>query len=141
MKTIDLEFKGYYREAKKDSIAPVSGVYCVYSCVYNREEDTVSIKKLLYIGESDNVHDRIANHDRLDDWLDGLSSGQTLCYSYAKASSDDRERAEAALIFKIQPPFNTEHMKEFIYEDTEIKTSGRKYLLPESFTVKKGAKK
>ena len=141
MKTIELEFKGYYREVNKDSIASVSGVYCVYSCVYNKEEKNVTIKKLLYIGESDNVHDRIANHDRLDDWLDSLSSGQTLCYSYAKASSDDRERAEAALIFKIQPPFNTEHTKEFIYEDTEIKTSGRNYLLPESFTVKKGAKK
>ena len=141
MKTIELGFKGYYREVNKDSIASVSGVYCVYSCVYNKEEKNVTIKKLLYIGESDNVHDRIANHDRLDDWLDSLSSGQTLCYSYAKASSDDRERAEAALIFEKQPSFNTEHTKEFIYEDTEIKTSGRNKFLPAEFTVRKGAKK
>jgi hypothetical protein len=141
MKTIDLEFKGYSLEVDKDGIPAVSGVYCVYTCVYNEDKDTVTLKTLIYIGESDNVHERIANHDRLDDWMDSLRSGQTLCYSYANVSSADRERAEAALIFKIQPPFNTEHTKEFIYEDTEIKTSGRNYLLPESFAVKKGAKK
>ena len=137
MKTIELEFKGYYREVNKDSIASVSGVYCVYSCVYNKEEKNVTIKKLRYIGESDNVHDRIASHDRLDDWKNSLGTGQTLCYSCAKVSSDDRERAEAALIFKVQPPFNTEHTTEFIYEDTKILTSGKNKYLPDSFIVKK----
>lgn len=66
---------------------------------------------------------------------------QTLCYSYANVSSADRERAEAALIFKMQPPYNSEHTKEFIYEDTEIRTSGRNKFLPVEFTVRKGAKK
>lgn len=140
MKTIELEFKGYRLEEDKDGIASISGVYCVYSCVYNKE-DTVTLNKLLYIGESDNVHDRIANHDRLDDWMNSLRSGQTLCYSYANVSSADRERAEAALIFKMQPPYNSEHKDQFIYEDTEVKTNGRNKFLPAEFTVKKGAKK
>ena len=87
------------------------------------------------------MYDRIPNHNRLDNWLDSLCSGLRLCYSYAKAFSADRERVEAALIFEMQPPFNTEYTKEFIYEDTEIKTSGRNSLLPDSFTLKKDAKR
>lgn len=138
MKTIELEFDGYWIEVNKNGIASVSGVYCVYSCVYNKDEKTVTLKKLLYIGESENVHDRIANHDRLDDWKNSLSTGQTLCYSYAKVSSTDKERAEAALTFEMQPPFNTEHKDQFIYEDTEIKTSGKNKFLSASFTVGKG---
>ncbi len=141
MKTITLEFNGYYREKNKDSIAAVSGVYCVYSCIYNRKTEKWSFKNLLYIGESDNVHDRIANHDKLDDWLDSLGTDETLFYSYANVSKDYRERAEAALIFKVQPLFNTEHTTEFIYEDTKIITSGKNYSLPEEFTVKKDATK
>ena len=141
MKTIELEFKGYWIEENKDSIKAVSGVYCVYSCIYNEEKDTVTIKKLIYIGESENVHDRIANHDRLKDWLNSLTAGQTLCYSYAKVSSTDRERAEAALIFEMQPRFNTEHKDQFIYEDTKIVTSGKNRFLPKEFTVEKDATK
>lgn len=68
MKKITLDFDGYWREANKDSIPRQSGIYCVYTCTYNATEHTVSIKKMLYIGESTNVHDRIAAHDRLDDW-------------------------------------------------------------------------
>ena len=59
MKKITLDFDGYWREANKDSIPRQSGIYCVYTCTYNATEHTVSIKKMLYIGESTNVHDRI----------------------------------------------------------------------------------
>lgn len=58
MKKITLDFDGYWREANKDSIPRQSGIYCVYTCTYNATEHTVSIKKMLYIGESTNVHDR-----------------------------------------------------------------------------------
>lgn len=52
MKKINLDFDGYWREINKNSIPSKSGVYCVYSCVYNSSNKTVSLKKLLYIGES-----------------------------------------------------------------------------------------
>ena len=91
-------FDGYWREANKDSIPRQSGIYCVYTCAYNATEHTVSIKKMLYIGESTNVHDRIATHDRLDDWKKKLTANETLCYSFAPISGDDRIRAEAASV-------------------------------------------
>lgn len=93
MKTIDLTFVGYYREVKKDRIPSVSGIYCVYSCDYNKEKGKVTLNKLLYIGESDNVHDRIVSHDRLNDWKRALAWHETICYSYAEVSKADRERA------------------------------------------------
>ena len=141
MKTIELQFKGYFREANKSSIPNVSGVYCVYSCVYNETNKSVSIKSLLYIGESKDLHDRIANHDRLEDWMSSLLKGQILCYSYSKVQDADRERAEAALIFTVQPEFNDEHKDQFIYEDTEIKTNGKNKFLPGRIVLKKGQKK
>lgn len=120
MKTIDLDFDGYWREVNKDSVPSKSGIYCVYSCVYNSNEKTVSITKLLYIGESEDVHRRIAKHDRLDDWKKELSANETLCYSFAPINEDDRERAEAALIFKHKPPMNKEYFNNFPYTDTKI---------------------
>ncbi len=140
MKTITLNFDGYWLEDAKEYMKAVSGVYCVYSCTYNPSKDTVSIAELLYIGEADNVHDRIANHDRLDDWKAHLSGSQTLCYSCAGVTANDRERAEAALIFRTQPPYNYEHTQNFIYEDTEIITTGKNKFLPEKFTVRKDSR-
>ena len=137
MKTISLDFNGFWREVNKRGVPSKSGVYCVYTCVHNKEEKTVTINKLLYIGESSNVHDRISNHDRLDDWKKHLKANETLCYSFAAINSNDRERAEAALIYKHQPLTNEEHMDHFIYEDTKMLLSGKTAKLSTNFTVRK----
>ena len=139
MKKINLDFDGYWREINKNSIPSKSGVYCVYSCVYNSSNKTVSIKKLLYIGESENVHDRIANHDRLEDWKKELSDNETLCYSFGPIGTGDRVRAEAAMIFKHKPPMNEEYTNNFPYEDTEMVLTGKTKLLNTNFVVKKSS--
>ena len=137
MKTINLDFDGYWREINKDGVPSQSGIYCVYSCTYNSNKGKVSIKKLLYIGESTDVHSRIANHDRLDDWEKKLSTDEILCYSFAPINGNDRVRAEAALIFKHKPPMNTEYINNFPYNDTEMLLSGNASLLTANFIVKK----
>lgn len=137
MKSINLNFKGYRIEDNKNSIPSQSGIYCVYSCTYNETENTVSIKKLLYIGESENLHSRIATHNRLDDWKKKLSATETLCYSFALINGDDRNRAEAALIFKHNPPMNTEYTDNFPYNDTEMLLIGKTALLTTHFIVEK----
>lgn len=141
MKTITLDFKGYWIEENKGDINDGSGIYCVYSCEAHLKEKTCDIEELLYIGEASDVRERIKNHDRLDDWRRSLTHGQTLCYSFAQVEAEDRERAEAALIFEKQPPYNREHTKEFIYADTVIETSGCNCFLPEQFMVVKGERK
>lgn len=135
MKTISLEFEGYWREINKGSVPAQSGIYCVYACTYNQSKDTVTLRELIYVGESENVRDRLANHERLPDWQKRLKVGETLCYSVAAVSGSDRNRAEAAVIFHHKPPCNTEYKYSFPFEATTIQTFGRNDLLDSSFTV------
>lgn len=135
MKTISLNFDGYWREINKGGVPAESGVYCVYACTYNQNEGTVSLRELMYVGESENVRERLANHERLSDWKKRLKSGETLCYSVALVSGNDRNRAEAAVIFHHKPPCNTEYKYSFPYEATVIQTSGKNALLDSFFTV------
>lgn len=135
MKTIVLSFKGYWREVKKSAVPEVSGVYCVYAATYHGETETVSLRELLYVGESSDVRDRLANHERLKDWKRRLKAGETLCYAVATVNSSDRERAEAAVIYRHKPPCNVEYVNRFPFETTHIETSGRNRFLEAAFTV------
>ena len=129
MKTIELEFIGYYDDRNDDEIIDTSGIYCVYAVKSKHQV------RLIYIGESENVRTRLIKHNRYDDWVNELTKGEKLYFSYAKASSTDRERAEAALINYHVPPLNDEHTINFSYLDTTIKLSGDILELSEEFTV------
>ena len=50
MATYSLDFNGYYLST--DSLPEETGVYLVYTCVYNKSTDKVTLKRLLYIGKS-----------------------------------------------------------------------------------------
>ena len=139
-KTLDLDFDGYWREPSIGSLPAASGIYCVYACTHDAGSRTVSLKKLIYIGESVDVRCRVGGHERVAIWKKELPSGQVLCFSAAGVSpAADRERAEAAMIFQHQPPANTSCKDVFPYDTTTINVSGRAALLTASFTVKNGA--
>ena len=131
-----LIFEGYWRAVNKGSIPAKSGLYCVYACTYNQSDGTVSIRKLIYIGESEDVHARIAGHEKWDDWESHLNSGETLCFSFAPVGSGARVRAECAMINHHTPPENIECVNYFPYDTTHIVTSGRNTLLTPRFTVR-----
>ena len=135
MKTISLNFKGYWLETHKPSVPDTSGVYCVYTGTYRTETNQVSLRELIYVGESSNVRDRLANHERLKDWKRRLRAGEILCYSVATVNTIDRERAEATVIYRHKPPCNMEYINRFPYENTHIETSGRNCFLESAFTV------
>ena len=95
---------------------------------------------LIYIGESENIYDRHKDnkHEHYKDFCKALSAGETLCYSYALVSDDgDRMQCEAALIYKMQPPINTQNKDGFLYEKTHIITSGCNSGLSKDFIVGK----
>jgi len=133
--TFTLEFDGYWRDQNKGGVPAQSGVYCVYECSYDAQKKTVSLKKLIYIGEAANVHDRIGNHEKRSDWLKHVRQGNELCFSFAPVGSSDRDRCEAALIFKHQPPENTEYVNSFPFDKTHMRLSGKTALLTTSYTV------
>jgi len=97
----------------------------------------VSIHKLIYIGEAGDVQDRIKNHDLWDSWKKHVGEGNQLCFSFGYVESSNRDRVEAALIFKHKPPENTEYKDSFPFDKTTISLSGRTALLNTNFTVER----
>lgn len=135
-KSYALEFDGYWREPNVGSLPAKSGIYGVYACIHNVSEGTVSLQRLLYIGEAADVRDRVTNHDRWKDWKRQLKTGETICVNAALISPEaDRQRAEAAMIFKHKPPCNTEYVDSFPFDTTSITTSGKNAKMHASFTV------
>jgi excinuclease UvrABC nuclease subunit len=130
-----LQFDGYWRDINKNGIPNHSGVYCVYTCTFNSSNSTVSLDSLVYIGESQNVKDRIVNHEKYSEWKQYLSNGQELCFSTAQVSSSYRVRCEAALINKHKPPVNDEYKYSFPFDITTMELSGETVLLTKYFTV------
>lgn len=134
-----IDFDGYWREENKGGIPAESGIYCVYTCIRNQLEKTLSIQKLIYIGESADVKGRIANHARLGDWKRHLKQGETLCYSFGAVIIDHRVRCEAAMIFHHKPLENTEYKDAFPYDTTTLTLSGKIACLTGKFTVNRAS--
>lgn len=129
-----LGFIGYYRDINSSYIPRISGIYCVYTCRHNVFANTVSIDKLLYIGESEDIGGRIRIHNLKSLWKRNLRSGQELCYSWTPIASG-RDQAEAALIYWHKPVFNMEHRDIFSYPTTRVITSGANEGLKSDFTT------
>jgi len=129
MEKYNITFKGYWRDVNKDGLPSYGGVYLVYCCTYNKEQNTVTLNKLIYIGKAINIHDRIANHDRYEDFKRQLDVGQELCYSCSSVSSNDLDLVENALIFMQQPDLNDKLKEGFYYPDSRFSVDGDCVLL------------
>ena len=130
-----IEFDGYWRDQYKASIPAQSGIYCVYECTHNVAEKTVTIHKLIYIGEADDVRARLANHEKYNLWVKHVRPGNVLCFSFGGIGTMIRARGEAAMIFRHKPPENTEYVDSFPFDRTTIGLSGRIELLIPTFTA------
>jgi len=141
VKTIELNFDGYWREVNQAHMPASSGVYLVYVCRYNEPKDkesqgTVTLDKLIYIGEAEDVKDRISKHEKWPEWRKKIPQGSEICFSFAGITSPDRERAEAALVFYHKPQCNDEYVDSFPFEDTTIISTGRCKFIVSPITVK-----
>lgn len=117
-----LEFQGYYR--RSEYLLPTAGVYCVYRGIYNVHNDAVSLRQLLYIGQSKNVKERHSNHENLGEWKSKLGVGEELQYTMAALPEQDLERCEAALIYKNKPLCNHSGVDSFSYLPTLLDIKG-----------------
>ena len=91
-KEYSLNFQGYWREVNKGGIPSKSGIYLVYRCLYNSEQNTVGLKEIIYIGQAEDAHERIATHDKLDEFKTKLQQGEELCYSFAEVDEENLEK-------------------------------------------------
>lgn len=133
--TYSLEYKGYWPDAKRGGVPAASGVYSVYACTYDAQDNTVDIRLLIYIGQAENARERLANHEKEKEWKKHLRAGEELAFAFAPADAADRDRVEAALIYKHKPPVNTEYVDTFPFDQTTIATSGKNAKLYSTFTV------
>lgn len=100
-------------------------MYFVYKGHYNPADDTVSLLRLIYIGESDKVGDRIRNHEKRPLWLKYIHQDNELVFTTGKTECEDRFRVEAAYIFRHKPPVNTEYVLSFPFDQTTVISSGK----------------
>lgn len=135
MLEIKLNFRGYWREVNKGGIPEIEGVYFVYRCVYNVSSDTVTLKELVYIGQSKNVRQRIAEHSANKDFNDVIKKGETLCYSVAEINNN-LDLVENGLIFMQQPRCNNYLKNSYTYDDAVFDLGGKCSLVKyNSFTI------
>ena len=132
-KTISLNFDGYWTEAEISEIPKQSGVFVVYACTKGGQE-TPFLKKVIYIGESENVNHRIAKHKKWPLWRK-YCGANLICFSFAPVPTPDRKRSEGALIYKHKPPVNDGYIAFFPFDETTMELSGKIALLKRSFTV------
>lgn len=137
MKRISLIFEGYF--TSESAVPSRSGIYAVYRGT-NNTNNTVTLKELVYVGESSNVRDRLSGHEKKPDWERHLLYGETLIYSFAPIVAD-REQAEAAIINHHKPKENSEYAHSFPFEDTQMNLSGKHKFLDNSFTVRSTGQK
>lgn len=138
--TYYLNFQGYWVEPYKHSIPSFAGIYNVYACTSNKLTKTVNLNRLIYIGEADDVCQRILGHNKWPDWRRNLSFGEEICFSAANiVPLGARQRAEAALIFEHKPPANIEYIASFPFHKTTVISAGCSLFIKPAFTVKTDA--
>jgi hypothetical protein len=131
-----INFTGYWREPNVGGMPSSSGIYGVYACTYTAYSNSVSLQRLLYIGEAADIHARIANHEGWGEWRRQVGSGEVLCVSAALISGQaNRQHAEAALIFTHKPPCNTEYKDNFPFDTVTISTTGSNALMKSIVTA------
>jgi hypothetical protein len=133
--TFNINIVGYWREIHKAGLPTHSGIFFVYENKYNEGLGTVTLVRILYVGEADNVRTRITGHELQDKWKECINSGNEICYSTGSVPPGVRTRIKAAFIFKLQPELNSNFKDEFPYPQTTIIAAGKTNLLETTFTV------
>ena len=106
----------------------------MYRC--NDNEQTVTLRKLIYIGKAINIHDRVCNHNRYEDFKRQLLQGEQLCYSYASVSPNEVDAVENGLVFMQKPELNEDLTDRYYYPDSEFSIEGACSLLKmKNFTI------
>lgn len=112
-----------------------SGLYFVYKGRFNEGNNTISLIKLLYVGESEQVRDSIVRHLTTADWRQFLVRDEELCFSVAEMSVAGRKTVRAALIRELKPVAN-QVAKEGVEETGfEVLITGHNRLLPDRLIV------
>ena len=129
MKKYSVTFLGYRLDAAAGSLPSSSGIYMIYRCVYNKLTRRVKLVELFYIGQAYDLNDEINYHERHQEFLEQASSGEQICYAYARVEKASLNIIENALVYMQKPRLNTNLTDYYNYEDAEFQIEGKCQLL------------
>lgn len=136
--TYSLNFQGYWTDENRSGLPAAGGIYAVYACVPNHWIKNVELRRLLYVGEAENVAQRVAGHERWLDWQLQLKAGESVGYSAALIGPPAaRRRAEAAIINRHKPICNVECVNSFAHDTTTVFIGGANALMSPFFNVER----
>lgn len=127
---IQLDVQGYYRDQSRNGFPHSSGIYFVYRGVFVPHLKTVTLRELLYIGETEDLYQRHNDHDKRDKFITKLQEDEELFYSFAlteNISKKQRLRIESTLIYELRPQLNTQNMETYNYDQTIINVLGDRH--------------
>lgn len=129
MEKYNILFRGYRRDCNRAGLPTYSGIYIVYRCTFNQEKQTVRLKELLYIGQAQNIRDRISGHDKREEFFNAAKEGEQICYSYAEVNKQDLDIVENALIYAQKPRLNDKLKDSYNHEPAQFNIEGQCALL------------
>jgi hypothetical protein len=134
----NINIEGYWRKANNQYIPNHNGIFFVYLASYNGADDTITPKKLIYIGSAVRIKEQVQN-DLLTNnpWRHFESTDDELCFSAAYIPELDTERILSASIYYYKPPGNSQYVDYFTYDPTTIISTGKTALLDSYFMVQK----
>jgi len=136
MTTYNINFEGYWLEKNKGNMPHCVGVYVVYRSIYNATANIVDLKEIIYIGQAQDINERINTHDRLADFKDALGNDETLCYACAQIKKPDLDIVENALIIAQSPRLNAKKDTTLNFDNCQFVVSGQCELIKyKNFTV------
>ena len=137
MQTYTIHIEGYWRDKNKAGIPSYSGIYFVFIATYNDPNDTISLIKLLYVGENENVRRAVTENPDFAYWRSFLIAGEELCFAAAEMASAGRTAVRAAIVFNLRPPANTEFKDVPWQTGFQVFITGRTKFLKEHLIVNK----
>ena len=122
--TYQLNFQGYWRHVNRGGLPAISGVYVVYRCRYNQTTDKVSLIEIIYIGQAENIKERLQEHDKFQSFQNELGNGEELCYTCAQVEVNALDLVENALIVAQKPRLNVQQVNTYNHQPAHIKIDG-----------------
>lgn len=126
---LDINFIGYW-PISLTSVAAHAGIYCILAGT------SAKTSRLLYVGETNNIEERINSHDKWPDWKAEANDHRLYFTTFADRDVPIREQAEAAIINHLKPPCNMYYKENFPFPTTQIRMTGPALILNNTFTVK-----
>lgn len=101
----------------------------VYICTYDSISSKVTLKEIIYIGQAEDLCDRLNNHEKYPLFQKACKIGEEICYAYANISMDDLDIVENALVFAQKPRLNSDLVESFNHESAGFLVEGKCALL------------